>query len=113
MEIIGKIFAGICFAIAVIFISAIVLIIALRLEIKLILKRRKYLREQLTKEEARLFEISGLINKFTETVNSYILEVVKKRQLLSDKTEHCKCLSPNNLQHRTSSQQIIPSDNQN
>ncbi len=113
MEIMGKIFIGLCFAIIVIILTAIVVFIALMIEMKLIINRRTYLKEQLTKEEARLFELSGLITTFTASINVYILELVNKRQQLLNKTIDCKCSPSNSLISHTISKPIIPSNIQN
>lgn len=112
MEIILKILAAICYTIIVVFIAAGVIFAILTIEFKILLHRRKRIKEQLSKEEMRLLELSSLVNQFMVSVNSYISEIANKRQELLSRKLDCKCSQANNTENQNSEQQISPLDNQ-
>lgn len=76
-------------AIAVLVVSGGVLLAALHLHIKILLRRRAKIQERFSLEEMKLLELSTDINRFTISINSYILELIRKKQELQDRK--CKC----------------------
>lgn len=103
MEIISKICLAILFSFLVVLIASIVLFAILMIEIKVLLRRRKILKEELTKDEAILLELSALVTKFTVSVNSYILELMRKRQELQDIKCNCTQTPTNSNENQTPS----------
>lgn len=104
MELISKICCVILFTILVVLVSATVIFAILMIEIKVLLRRRKRLKEALSSDEARLIELSALVSKLTDSVNSYISELMRKKQELQDKKCNCSHLPTNNIESQTSSQ---------
>lgn len=100
MEIFSKIVAAFLFGIAVIIISALMVIAALTIELKLLVSKRKRLQLHLTKEEQRLLELSSLITNSMVSINAYISEISRKRQELLDKKCHCTQILANNTENR-------------
>lgn len=101
MEILGKIITGLLFLIVVIFISAGVIFLFISIEMKLLFHKSKRLRENISKEEQRLLELSKLVHSFSETVAEHIGVLTERRKELSDKTQHCTCSESNNTDNQT------------
>jgi len=104
MELISKICCVILFTILVVLVSAAVIFAILMIEIKVLLRRRKRLKEALSSDEARLIELSALASKLTDSVNSYISELMRKKQELQDRKCNCSHSPTNNIENQTSSQ---------
>lgn len=102
MNIIYIIFFVIMFAVAAIFISLFVLFSAIIIEFKFLMRRNKKLKEELTKSEARLLDLTNSIIKAASVINSHIFETSRQRKLWQDKKLYCKCLPENNTEDQNS-----------
>jgi ABC-type multidrug transport system fused ATPase/permease subunit len=102
MNIIYIIFFVIMFAIAAIFLSLLVLFSAIIIEFKLLMRRNRLLREELTKSEARLLDLTKSIIEAASLINAHIFETSRLRKLWQDKKQYCKCSPENNTADQNS-----------
>lgn len=100
MEIIGKIFFAILFVVGVVLVSVIVLFSAIAIEFKVLMRRNRKIKEQLTTQELRLLELTNLIIKSASLVNSHISELMSKRVELQDRKCRCTNLPTNNIDNQ-------------
>jgi len=98
MEIFSKVIFGIFVTVVVILSTAGFLFFSIMIEAKIILQRQKRLRENLSKEEMRLIELSSLVTKFSASVTDRIAQLVEMRQKQLDKICYCSSLQANKCQ---------------
>lgn len=96
MEIVGKIICAILFVVAVILIAVVVLFAVIAIEFKILMRRNRKLKQELSTQELRLLELTALIIKSASLVNSHILELVNKKAGPLNKTCRCTDLSTSN-----------------
>lgn len=102
MNIICIILFVILLAIVVFFLSLFVLFSAIIIEFKLLMRRNRLLKEELTKSEIRLLNLTKSIIVAASLVNSHIFEMSRQRQLLQDKKQCLHCSLENNNQDQIS-----------
>lgn len=101
MEIVNKILSTIAIVAGVIFVIIAIFAIVLYLEIKVLIRKRDKLKEEYSREELRLFEIQAMVTNLTASVNSYILEIMRKRQELRDRKCNCSHSPASNTENQT------------
>ncbi len=94
MEILLKIIFAVLFISVAAIIGVAMILISLMIEIKLIANRNRKLKEELTKEEIKLLELTRSLSKFNEKVASHIEVLVEKHKGLIE--EKCRCTDGHN-----------------
>ena len=90
METIYNVLIGLGFALFVVIIILLAVAIALYIEVRILINRKNKVKQELTKQEARLLEVATFIGNLTSLTGSYISELMRKRQELQDKKCNCK-----------------------
>lgn len=95
MEIISKVVTALCFAIAVIIVSSIIVFSIITIKFKSLSFRYRKIQQSLTEEEIRLLKLSCLVHQAMALTNEYIADLIYKRKELQNKTTCCKDKSTN------------------